>query len=234
MTDIRRYATSGRPVFMTVVCARRRPCLQREADKELLLAVLREMKNQRPFIMLGYVILDDHFHWLIRLPERLSGNPPAADTLTYDLGHDNRCDHLMTTPAIPKPATTLSTTNHRRSGCDRRTLPDTTGTGDKYAISEIMQSVKLRYTHRYKKRYNIRGQATLWQRRFWDHIVRDQDDLNRHLDYIHVNPVKHGYAKRPLDYPFSSMRNYVERGVYPPDWAGDSLAVPETAGRHYA
>jgi len=58
----------------------------------------------------------------------------------------------------------------------------------------------------------------LWQRRFWEHLIRDQDDFNRHVDYIHYNPVKHGLVKRPMDWPHGSFHRFVERGVYEEDW----------------
>nr|MBN2278549.1 hypothetical protein [candidate division Zixibacteria bacterium] len=57
-----------------------------------------------------------------------------------------------------------------------------------------------------------------WQNRFWDHIIRDIDDLNRHMDYIHINPVKHGYVKTPGEWPHSSFKIYFEDAYYPKDW----------------
>ena len=64
-----------------------------------------------------------------------------------------------------------------------------------------------------------KGERGIWQRRYWEHVIRDDQDLYRHLDYIHHNPVKHGYAKRAIDWPYSSLHRYVARGVYPVDWA---------------
>ena len=63
----------------------------------------------------------------------------------------------------------------------------------------------------------------LWQRRFWEHQIRDDDDLQRHVDYIHFNPVKHGLAKRVADWPHSSFHTYVERRILPGDWAGAEI-----------
>lgn len=63
----------------------------------------------------------------------------------------------------------------------------------------------------------------IWQRRFWEHQIRDDVDLQRHVDYIHFNPVKHGLAPRVADWPYSSFHRYVERGLLAPDWAdGDA------------
>ncbi len=58
----------------------------------------------------------------------------------------------------------------------------------------------------------------LWQARFWDHLIRDETDFIRHLDYIHYNPVKHGHVERAWDWPDSSFRHFVTRGRYEPDW----------------
>jgi putative transposase len=66
-----------------------------------------------------------------------------------------------------------------------------------------------------------RGEAAIWQRRFWEHVIRDQEDLNRHLDYLHYNPVKHGLVERVCEWPWSSFHRYVRREWYPPDWGGD-------------
>ena len=65
-----------------------------------------------------------------------------------------------------------------------------------------------------------RREAAVWQRRFWEHMLRDEADLNRHLDYIHYSPVKHGLAHRPADWPYSSFHRYVQMGLYDPDWGG--------------
>jgi putative transposase len=62
----------------------------------------------------------------------------------------------------------------------------------------------------------------IWQRRSWEHAIRDDADLKRHVDYIHFNPVKHGLVSRVRDWPHSSFHRYVQRGDLPADWGGDS------------
>jgi putative transposase len=66
-----------------------------------------------------------------------------------------------------------------------------------------------------------RGERGIWQRRYWEHTIRDEDDFARHVDYVHINPVKHGLVMRVRDWPHSSFHRLVERGVYPEDWGGD-------------
>jgi len=74
-----------------------------------------------------------------------------------------------------------------------------------------------------RMRKNERG---IWQRRFWEHLIRDEDDFARHMDYLHYNPVKHGWVSQVADWPYSSFHRFVRSGVYPPDW-GASVTVRE-------
>lgn len=69
----------------------------------------------------------------------------------------------------------------------------------------------------------------IWQRRYWEHVIRDECDLARHIDYIHFNPIKHGLVSRASDWPHSSFHQYVKRGDLPADWGGDIRDVPGTA-----
>lgn len=66
-----------------------------------------------------------------------------------------------------------------------------------------------------------KGERGIWQRRYWEHTIRDEADFSRHVDYVHINPVKHGFAKRVCDWAPSSFHRFVELGLYPIDWAGD-------------
>lgn len=78
-------------------------------------------------------------------------------------------------------------------------------------FSSFMQSMKLRSVRR-------AGQGRFWQDRFHDHVIRDDRDLRNHLDYLHYNPVHHGYTSTPEAYPFTSFRQYQTRGLYLPGW----------------
>ena len=66
-----------------------------------------------------------------------------------------------------------------------------------------------------------RKESGVWQRRFWEHYIRDENDLRNHIDYIHYNPVKHGLVRQVKDWPSSSFFDYVRLGHYEVDW-GDS------------
>jgi putative transposase len=63
-----------------------------------------------------------------------------------------------------------------------------------------------------------KGERGIWQRRYWEHAIRDERDYQTHLDYIHYNPVKHGLVHATKDWPYSSFHRYVKQGVYPLDW----------------
>jgi len=85
-------------------------------------------------------------------------------------------------------------------------------------FSQIMHSLKPNFTKAYKQATNTTGSLKFWQKRFWDHIIRDERDFERHLDYIHYNPVKHRVVARPEDWLHSSFLRWKDRGAYPEEW----------------
>ena len=70
-----------------------------------------------------------------------------------------------------------------------------------------------------------RGERGIWQRRYWEHTIRDDRDYAAHVDYVHFNPVRHGLAGHPGEWPYSSFRAAVARGVYPADWIGSDATL---------
>ena len=99
--------------------------------------------------------------------------------------------------------------------------------------------IKEAFTRAYVKTHEVprpsesrrsKGEQSVWQRRFWEHAIRDDADFAVHLDYIHFNPVKHGYVSRVCDWPHSSFPRYVARGLLPLDWAGDARDVTGAFG----
>ena len=87
--------------------------------------------------------------------------------------------------------------------------------GNGVDLTTIMRRIKLSFSKLYRNKYSLK-RGHIWQHRFWDHIIRNQDDMNSHIDYIHYNPVKHRYVTRPFDWKYSSIHNY--RDYYPDDW----------------
>jgi putative transposase len=80
-------------------------------------------------------------------------------------------------------------------------------------FSRSIEKTERIYVSRLKRR-----ERGIWQRRFWAHAITSQHDYNQHVDYIHWNPVKHGYVKRVIDWPYSSFHQFVLEGVYPDNW----------------
>jgi putative transposase len=85
--------------------------------------------------------------------------------------------------------------------------------------------IKSRFSHTLAKAgvglaRNAKGEYDLWQRRYWEHTIRDEGDLQRHVDYIHFNPVKHGWVKHVKDWPHSTFHGFVRQGLCPLDWGG--------------
>jgi putative transposase len=68
-----------------------------------------------------------------------------------------------------------------------------------------------------------RQEQAIWQHRYWEHMLRDERDFERHVEYIHYNPVKHGHATSPLAWPHSSFGRYVEAGIYERDWGAGEM-----------
>ncbi|MDD5056399.1 MAG: transposase [Sideroxydans sp.] len=65
-----------------------------------------------------------------------------------------------------------------------------------------------------------RGERGIWQRRYWEHLIRDERDYRAHMDYVHINPLKHGLVERVAEWPYSTFHRLVDQGIYPMDWAG--------------
>jgi putative transposase len=144
--NYRRFYVPDALVFITAVTRRRRPYLASDRDIGIYGSTCEKVRAIRPFNLVAYVVLPDHFHWLVR-------------------PHD----------AI----------------------------GD---FSAVMHRLKRNFTRNYKKDHGIRSALTVWQPRFWDHVIRDEDDFAAHMDYIHWNPVKHGFVESPDEWKHSSLR----------------------------
>lgn len=100
---------------------------------------------------------------------------------------------------------------------------------DQPNFSNVLHCVKRNFTLNFKKAYAIQDHITLWQARFWDHIIHDALDLEQHVEYIHWNPVKHQLVQTPEEWEQSSLRFWIDKGYYPGNWGVD--AVPKIATR---
>lgn len=158
MPDFRRYYVPDAIVFITCVTNQRFHYLENPQDTELFAQTVRNVQKLYPFHLLAYVVLPDHFHWLMQMKDSKSN------------------------------------------------------------FSEVLHSTKRNFTKRYKNAHHITGNFQLWQPRFWDHIIRDEMDLERHFDYIHWNPVKHQVAPSPDEWRETSLHEWIRKGYYPASW----------------
>ena len=158
MPNFKRHYIPNSIVFITGVTDHRQPYLASDDDLHLFWRTLRNVREIHPFGLLAYVILPDHFHWLMRVDDE---------------------------------------------------------SGD---FSRVLHSIKRNSTLNHKKAHRIEASFSLWQGRFWDHVIRDENDLKRYFDYIHWNPVKHGYVTCPEQWPQSTFVHWAERGYYPGGW----------------
>ena len=104
------------------------------------------------------------------------------------------------------------------------TLPD--GDDD---FSQRWRQIKSAFSREIAKEEQIsrsrlrKQERGIWQRRFWEHAIRDEEDFRQHVDYIHYNPVKHGYVQKVVEWPYSSFHQHVRLGILPVDWAGSAI-----------
>lgn len=166
MSNYRRAWHQGGTYFFTVNLLERyqNELLVRYID--MLRQVVKEVQIRHPFVIHAWVVLPEHMHCVIELPE---GDDDFATRW--------RLIKMGFSKAIPK--------NER--------------------ISMVRQQ---------------RGERGIWQRRFWEHLIRDERDFAAHVDYVHFNPVKHGWVTRVQDWPYSTFHRYVNQSVLPMDWAG--------------
>ena len=93
--------------------------------------------------------------------------------------------------------------------------------GDNSNYSVRWQMIKTQFSRQFRHRNPCEKTNKIWQPRYWEHMIRNQTDMLRHIDYIHYNPVKHGLVESVKDWPYSSFCNYLELGYYEKGW-GDT------------
>jgi putative transposase len=174
MVGYRRNFVSGGTYFFTVTVADRSSSLLVE-QIAFLRHAFRVAPAERPFKTDAIVILPDHLHAVMTLPE---GDADFS-------GRWRRIESTFT----------------------------------RQVVAEAVPAKR-----------NRRGEYSLWQRRFWEHTIRDETDFARHFDYIHYNPVKHALVSRVSDWPHSSFHRYVRSGLLPKDWGGTVAAADRAFG----
>ena len=92
-------------------------------------------------------------------------------------------------------------------------------------LVKTMFSKEMPKTERRSSVRQRKGERGIWQRRYWEHTIRDQRDYNTHMDYLHYNPVKHGYVEKVIDWPHSTFRHHVQRGLYAENWGVGDIDI---------
>lgn len=171
MPNYRRNITEGGIYFFTLVIQDRKQDLLTRYITELKQA-FKEAEAKYPFEIIAIVILPDHLHLLIRLPEN-------------DANYAIRLGYLKTkfTQKLPIALRNPSDSQLKK------------------------------------------GEAGIWQRRYWEHFIRDEKDLEQHIHYIYYNPVKHGYVRSVYEWKYSSFHRDVENGVFPKDWGSNVITA---------
>ena len=96
-------------------------------------------------------------------------------------------------------------------------------------FSSRWRLIKYHFTRNYQHQV-INPNNPVWQNRYWEHLIRDSEDFQRHVEYIHYNPVKHDFVSAPRDWPWSSFHRYVKQGIYPVSWGSHKTEIPEDTG----
>ena len=97
----------------------------------------------------------------------------------------------------------------------------------RWALIKASFSRQIPKEERINKSRRSKGERGIWQRRFWEHLIRDEQDYENHVNYIHFNPVKHRYVESAVDWPYSTIHAYISNGVLSHDWGGGIESIPE-------
>ncbi len=168
MPDYRRLFRPGGTYFFTLLSENRAPILCDDLSRSILHNAILDAARRRPFTLDAIVLLPDHLHMVMTLPQKDSNFSTRISGIKAYFTH-----------------------HYLASG----------GNEQSREISRIR-----------KRRRGV------WQRWFWEHLIQTQEDLNRHLDYIHYNPVKHGLASCPHSWPHSTFGRFVSNNCYQLDW----------------
>jgi len=217
MPNYRRSVVPGGTYFFTVVTHQRRKNLCNDDMRDALHSAIRSTQAKWPFLIDAWVLLPDHLHAIWTLP-RNDRDYSARWSMIKRLV-TQQVGFTSSYGAHGAPYNGDSGGHGAADISASRLLPTvgcavrTNSPPNKAKCNQPCQSES-----RKKRR-----EGHLWQRRFWEHLVRDEGDLNRCRDYLHWNPVKHGQVSRVADWPYSTFHRFVRKGWYPVDWGGDEL-----------
>ena len=158
----RRVKTMGGTFFTLNLAERRKTLLIDHID--ILRNSLNTVKRRHPFKLDAMVILPDHLHAMLTLPDGDNDYPTRWMLIKQGFSRQ-----------MPK-------------------------------------------TEKINKSRELKSERGIWQRRYWEHLIRDDDDYEKHFNYIHYNPVKHGYVKQAVEWEYSTIHQYINAGVLSQYW----------------
>jgi putative transposase len=203
----RRAKIPGGTYFFTVVTYRREKILCTPVNVMLLRQIFKKIMERHPFNIDAFVLLPDHLHCIWTLPQG-----------DFDFSMRWRLIKSYFTRKCQKPVGWVE---------ERHEVKPALNPTQSRPVGWVEQSeTQQKISSRLKKK-----EQTIWQRRFWEHLIRDDQDLIRHVEYIHYNPVKHGLVKAPMDWEYSSFHRYMRDGVYNSEWgAGVEIKFDSEVG----
>lgn len=212
MVQYRRNLVEGGTYFFTVTLINRDSDILTQHIDALRTSVAQVQQTQ-PFEIVAWVVLPDHLHAAVGDCDYSSRWRAIKSHYSYftKQSHCLCCHSVFNTES--SDFKTLDT--------DFRRYDDFMRLG--IASDYLKELLYVRSLKRQGVSIKMRtdGAALLWQRRFWEHTIKDEDDLRRCVDYCYINPVKYGLVNAVVDWPYSSFHRDIKRGVYPSDWAGD-------------
>ena len=168
MSEYRRWYRDGGTYFFTVKTYKRQAFLCEVFARTALRCAIEQTQAEKPFEIIGWVLLPDHLHTVWKMPE-------------------NDDDFSIRWSMIKRRFTQQWLTQHQ---------------------PKVQRTTRMQH----------KREPGVWQRRFWEHLIRDRGDMANHMDYIHYNPIKHGLVECPHHWPYSTFHRWVKAGAYRMDW----------------
>ena len=212
MPNYRRAAISGGTYFFTLVTSRRQKILCHDNFRTALRDAITTTREKMPFAIDAMVLMPDHLHAIWTLPE--NDHDYSARWSMIKRLVTQRLGGVVGAHGAPYVLPSDGVVGAHGA-------PYGDGGGDGFVGCAVRTGIS--HGPRVSASRIKRREGAIWQRRFWEHQVRDQAELNRCLDYLHWNPVKHGIVNKVSDWPYSTFHRFVREGVYAQDWGGQGV-----------
>jgi REP element-mobilizing transposase RayT len=233
MSNYRRAKIPGGYYFFTVVTYNRQPLFGDESARVCLRQVWKDVQHRWPFTVVALCLLPEHLHCIWKLPDgddnystrwslikrRFAQQYRGMTTCRVDSlpVHADFVRNERSACRVDSFAVHADFVRNERSACrvDSFAVHADFVRNERSACRVDSSAVHADITHPALTPSGIkRNESGIWQRRFWEHYLKDGRDIQRHIAYIHYNPVKHGLVEKPQDWSWSTYKSYVESGRY--------------------